>query len=220
MFEVSEVKKKILKKLAAKDWTPTDLAEDLNRSTETIYNHLNSLEKMGILEKKKVPAKTRPKTKYSIGKGFAQYLAVIPGSFTSRVLPLDWNKKAILRIWDVEQEEFHPYLENFWWSMKNHGDIDFEEDILAIAVYGSVARGTADKESDIDIIIVVDGGKTAEKVKNLFGTTRVNSDGETKLFMLQVYTRNEYTESKEGGSDFLKEIEEDLHSIYNPEGVL
>lgn len=218
MFEVSEVKKEILGKLAERDWTPTELADELDRSTETVYNHLNGLAEMGILEKRKVPAKTRPKTEYSIGRGFAQYLAVLPGRFISRTLSLGVEKEVILRIWDVPQEEFHSYLENFWWSVKNHTDIDFKEDIVALAVYGSVARGTADEESDIDMLVVVDDEDTAESVKDSFGTVKVDAIEGSKLFMSQVYTKNEYIESREAGSDFLEKIDEDLLPIYDPEG--
>lgn len=220
LFEVSRVKREILIKLTEKDWTPTELSKELDKSTEAIYNHLNSLAELGILEKEKVPAKTRPKNKYSIDDGFIQYLAVLPGSFISRTLPLTQNKKTILKIWDIDQEEFHTYLENFWWTIKNNPDFKLGEDILAIAIYGSVARGTADKDSDIDIFLIVNSERTAKSVKDLTGALKINADDESKLFMSQVYTKEEYTESKKKGSDFIGEIGRDLHPIYDPEGIL
>jgi len=35
MFEVSGARREILRRLAARDWSPTDLAEELDKSPET-----------------------------------------------------------------------------------------------------------------------------------------------------------------------------------------
>jgi len=92
MFKISSARKEILQKLAERDWTPTDLAEELNKSTETVYNHLDELEKKGFLSKSKIEAKTRPKNLYSLKEGFVQYL---PNEFISKESSL-MNSSAAL----------------------------------------------------------------------------------------------------------------------------
>jgi predicted transcriptional regulator len=86
VFAVSAAKERILQKLAEQDWSPTDLAEELGKSPETIYNHLHDLEEQGVLSTRQVAAKTRPKTEYSIGNGLIQYVAVLPGQYQQGAL--------------------------------------------------------------------------------------------------------------------------------------
>ncbi|KXB00709.1 hypothetical protein AKJ41_03795 [candidate division MSBL1 archaeon SCGC-AAA259O05] len=213
MFEVSRAKKQILKKMVERPWAPTDLAKDLGKSPETVYNHLNDLAEMGVLEKSKAKAKTRPKTVYSIGDGFVQYLAVLPGQFILRTTGVNENKKALLRIWAVPQEGFHPYLEELWRHIRN------DEGVRSIAVYGSVARGTADEDSDIDLLMVVED-EAEERVRNDYESRILEADEDSKLAMAKVFSRSDYIKSRESGSDFLERIREDLHVLHDPEGIL
>lgn len=213
MFGVNKAKKQILEKLVEKPWTPTELAEELGKSPEAVYNHLNDLEEMGVLAKSKVPAKTRPKTKYSIGNGFAQYLAALPGRFILRTIETDENKEALLRIWAVPQEEFHPYLEELWRQIRQ------EKEIKSAAVYGSVARGTADEDSDIDLLLIT-GGRTEDRIREDYESRVLEAGGDSKLVMAKVYSESDYGKSKEAGSDFLERIQNELHVIHDPEGIL
>ena len=213
MFEVSRAKKQILKKLVERPWSPTDLARDLGKSPETVYNHLNDLAEMGVLEKSKEKAKTRPKTVYSIGKGFVQYLAVLPGQFILRTVKVNENKKALLRIWAIPQERFHPYLEEIWRQIKNDGSI------RSAAVYGSVARGTADEDSDIDLLLIVEG-EAEERIRNDYKSRVLETYEGSKLAMGKIFSRSDYVESRASGSDFLERIQEDLHVLHDPERIL
>jgi len=212
MFEISDARKEVLEKLVENDWTPTDLADDLGKSPETIYNHLNAFADQGVLTKKQVAAKTRPKTEYSIGDGFVQYITVLPGDLEEKILDLDPHKEALFRIWNVPQSEFHPYLEEAWRRFRKNSAV------TAVAVYGSVARGDADEDSDIDLLLLVDGSK--QEIQDEFGTVRLEEDGQTKLAMTQVYTVADYKESLGQGSDFLENIQDELHIIHDPERIL
>jgi predicted ArsR family transcriptional regulator len=129
VFEVNEAKKEILEHLVIRDWTPTDLAEELDKSTNTVYNHLGELHERGLLTRTQVPAKTRPKTQYSIGEGFLQYIAVLPGRYTEKSVELTPEKQAILHIWDIPQEEFHPFVQKYWWALTNSADGDDRDDV-------------------------------------------------------------------------------------------
>ncbi len=214
MFEVSEAKKRILEKLVERNWTPTELAEELELTTQTTYNHLNQLEQKEILQKKKIKAKTRPKTQYSIGKGFVQYIAATPGNLEIKTMKLNKNKKALFRIWSTPQPEFHPYLEELWHQLKK------ENEIQAIGIYGSVARGEADQDSDIDTIIITKTKQKEKEIKEKYGTKPIKTQKGTKLIMTQVYTIKSYKKSLNHQSDFLTNIKEEIIPIYDPEGIL
>ena len=220
VFEISSAKKQVLQELTEQAWTPTDLADELGKSSNTIYNHLEDLYELGILRKERITAKTRPKTEYSIGDGFVQYVAILPGQYAERSLELTPEKQALIRVWNIPQPEFHPYVENYWWDIKHCADLTYREDIEAIAVYGSVARGDADEESDIDFLVVTSDEISAETVVELFGSTRIDAAGGTKIGMSEVYSMNAYKESLARGSDFLEKIRDELHTIYDPRGLL
>ncbi|OKY77431.1 MAG: Minimal nucleotidyltransferase [Candidatus Methanohalarchaeum thermophilum] len=212
MFAVNEAKKKILKKLVQKDWTPTELAEELNQTTQTTYNHLKQLEEKGLLEKKKIKAKTRPKTQYSIGKGFVQYIAALPGDLTIKSLKLNDNKKAFFKIWSIPQPEFHKYLEELWYKIKK------EDEIIAFGVYGSVARGEADQDSDIDILLITTNKK--EELEEKYGSKIIETEKRSKLIMTKTYTLKEYQNSLAHESDFLSTLREEIVPIYDPEEII
>lgn len=64
----------------------------------------------------------------------------------------------------IRQSEFHPPVRSFVDRVINA--IDGAEDIdelLGIVVFGSVARGEADRQSDIDLFVVVDGNRTSAR---------------------------------------------------------
>ncbi len=220
MFEVSTAKKEILERLARQPWTPTDLAEALDKSPNTVYNHLEALYNLGVLTKTQVAAKTRPKTEYNIGEGFIQYLAVFPGQYTEDTLSLTPEKHAIIRIWGIPQEQFHSYIENYWWRIRYGTDIDHRANIHAVAVYGSVANGTADDDSDLNVLVITADTDTALFVRDKFGSLRLDIDNEPIIALTEVYTANEYRNGIEHGSDFLEAIENELHVIYDPDNHL
>jgi predicted nucleotidyltransferase/DNA-binding transcriptional ArsR family regulator len=220
IFQVSTAKKQVLKKLAEQPWTPTDLAKALDKSRNTVYNHLEALHRQGILTKQKVEAKTRPQTEYSIGNGFIRYIAVLPGEYTEKTLKLTPEKQATLRIWNLPQEDLQPYIEKYWWTIKNSADLDHREDIKAVAVYGSVARGQADKDSDIDFLMITKDKRTRESAAEHLGSLRIETPQGSKIGMTEVYSFGEYRNSLAHQSDFLRNIQDELHVIYDPDRIL
>lgn len=211
VFEISTAKKQVLAKLVERDWSPTELADELGKSPSTMYNHLHALAEQGVLTTENVTAKTRPKTAYSIGDGFVQYVAVLPGTFAEGTLTLDRSKAAFLRIWLLPQPEFHPYLEELWWQLKD------EDGLRAAAVYGSVARGEATPDSDIDLLLLAADNDAADRLTEEYGTVRLTVDGETKLCMAEVFTVPGYRDSLRRGSDFLDSVQDELHRIHDPD---
>lgn len=220
MFEVSAAKREILQRLAQRDWSPTDLADALDKSTEAVYNHLHDLEEQGILTKTQVPAKTRPKTVYSIGSGLIQYVTVLPGQFQEGSLEVTETKEVMFRIWAIPQDEFHPYLERYWLTIVTQADLDLDEHVRAIGVYGSVARGEANEDSDVDMLAVTAGDRGKSRLEELLGSAILESRGESKMVMTEVYTVEEYRSSVAQGSDFLASIRDELHPMYDPDHIL
>lgn len=218
VFEVSQAKKEVLRKLTEGAWTPTDLAKELDKSRNTVYNHLEDLHERGVLTKRRVAAKTRPKTEYSIGRGFLQYIAVLPGQYSEKSLSLTPERQAVLRIWAIPQEEFQPFVENYWWQLKE--ELDSGSDITAVAVYGSVARGEADEDSDVDFLVVTDDEEAEKLVSRRFGSLRIEVNGSGKIGMTETYSVEDYRTSVARGSDFLERIEDELHVVYDPDGIL
>ncbi len=213
MFELTRAKERVLRKLAERDWTPTDLAEELGVSRNTAYNHLDDLERLGVLTTRKVAAKTRPKTEYSVGDGFFQYVAVLPGQFERDALDVTPNKRAMFRIWAVPQPEFHPVLERYWFELKTDDDIELREDVVAVGVYGSVARGDADEDSDVDVLLVLDDESLEPPVS---GAKIIQTERGSRLCMTETFSRTDYRESLAQGSDFLENVLAEIRPIYDP----
>lgn len=61
----------------------------------------------------------------------------------------------------IEQSEFHQPIRSFVEGVQSVcAEKDEITDLLGIVVFGSVARGEADRQSDIDLFVVVEGDRT------------------------------------------------------------
>lgn len=64
----------------------------------------------------------------------------------------------------IEQSEFHDPIRAFVDRVKEAiAETNSVESVVGIMVFGSVARGEADRQSDIDVFVVVDGDRTAAR---------------------------------------------------------
>lgn len=64
----------------------------------------------------------------------------------------------------IEQSEFQAPVRAFLDHVQAAiDDADGVADVLGVVVFGSVARGEADRQSDIDLFVVVDGDRTAAR---------------------------------------------------------
>jgi predicted nucleotidyltransferase len=64
----------------------------------------------------------------------------------------------------IEQSEFHAPVRAFVNRVEAAlADADDVEELLGIVVFGSVARGEADRQSDIDAFVLVDGNRTTAR---------------------------------------------------------
>ncbi|PCR88956.1 HTH domain-containing protein [Natrinema ejinorense] len=64
----------------------------------------------------------------------------------------------------IEQSEFREPIRAFVTHVREGGrEADDIDDVLGVVVFGSVARGDADRRSDIDLFVVVDGDRTSAR---------------------------------------------------------
>ena len=64
----------------------------------------------------------------------------------------------------IEQSEFHDPVRAFVSRVRERvADSADVADLVGVVVFGSVARGEADRRSDIDLFVVVDGDRTAAR---------------------------------------------------------
>lgn len=121
------------------EFTIKELAAETDRSRSTIWRAVEFLTELGVIQ-----ARETTQRKYvSIDNAHLQ------------------KDDPILAI---EQVEYHNPVRNFVHrveeTVRETADID---QLLGVFVFGSVARGEADRKSDIDIFVLVDGDRTVAR---------------------------------------------------------
>lgn len=204
----------MIRLLAKNDRTPSELAKELKTSLQNVQFQLSRLEAAGIIRKAgKAASRRRPFTVYSLGQGFVLLAKAIPGEDAEIIgIVADETKKVQLRIWAIPQQGFHYFLDKFWWDLQEN-----LADIEALAVYGSVARGDAKEDSDIDILVIT--GKPEQMEKKLRAVV-TDPAGESRLIMPKCYTGSLLGKSLKAGSAFVKNAVRDMKIIYDPKNVL
>ena len=114
----------------------------------------------------------------------------------------------------IDQSEFHDPIRAFVDAVRETvAAADEIEDLVGVVVFGSVARGEADRQSDIDLFVVVDGDRTTARRR----VTDVVADLRERRFGGDRYDFEPYVESIEsaeraGGK--LREIFEEGITVY------
>jgi predicted nucleotidyltransferase/biotin operon repressor len=94
----------------------------------------------------------------------------------------------------VPQSEFHAPIRAFVDRVQaTTTDTDDINDLLGIVIFGSVARGEADRQSDIDCFVVVDGDRTTARRQ----ITDVVADLQSEQFGGDRFVFEPYVESAE-----------------------
>ncbi|WP_255171251.1 nucleotidyltransferase domain-containing protein [Natrononativus amylolyticus] len=94
----------------------------------------------------------------------------------------------------VAQSEFHPPIRAFVSRVRETiTDADDIDELLGVVVFGSVARGDADRRSDIDCFVVVDGDRTAARRR----ITDIVAELQTERFDGDRFVFEPYVESAE-----------------------
>ena len=94
----------------------------------------------------------------------------------------------------ITQSEFHQPIRSFVEGVESVcADTDESTELLGIVVFGSVARGDADRQSDIDLFVVVEGDRTSARRH----ITDLIADLETERFDGDRFEFEAYVESAE-----------------------
>lgn len=205
----------IIKILSKGDRAPTELAKMLRISNPTIHKHLKYLEDEKLIKKEgEKRGKTKPYIQYSLGEGFIYFVEALPREVRKEFLVIDENLKIHLRIWSIPQKEFHYFVEKFWWEIQ-----DDLNDIQAVAIFGSVAKGDAKANSDIDVLILA---KRVKKIEKKYGAKMIAKPNaeKGKMVMAQVFTSEDFVRSLKSGSVFVKEAIKEMVIIYDPNKIL
>lgn len=205
---MSERKVEVLERLEMGEKTPTELSEEMDLSISSITKHLNDLEERSLVKKSgKKKGKTRSYWKYEL-EDFVEFIASIDGEvIKGKIKGLNETQKVYLRIWSLPQPRFHNPLERFW--LEAQEDI---ENIDAIMVYGSVSRGDAREDSDIDVLFI----SGEESLEDEYGAKMVGE----KMFMAKRFSEEEFEENLAGGSGFAHNVINEGRVIYDPEDIL
>jgi len=94
----------------------------------------------------------------------------------------------------ISQPEFHAPIRAFVDRVETMiSDADDIDDLLGIVIFGSVARGEADRQSDIDCFVVVDGDRTTARRQ----ITDIVADLQSERFDGDRFIFEPYVESAE-----------------------
>lgn len=208
MVKLEKNRWEILKIISNSNATPTEISKKLKISLPAVSSHINSLETQGFIEKTgEKKGKTRSYNIYSLKKDLFHFIKITPGEVSKGTLEIDNDFNAILEIYRLPQKEFRKSILDFWYDIQKH-----LENIKAIAIYGSVAKGNAKEDSDIDILIISDKDKIDEEYSaKMF---------KNKMVMGKTFSEKDFLNSKNKGSLFIKEIQKTMHVIYDPKNIL
>lgn len=211
--------REVLELLLERPRSPTQVAEELDVSVQTASRNLKKLVDEGLAERQRGDSGGGRGYKRYRAREFARLLAGYDGELFEATLDLSAGKRAVLSVWKVPQEEFHPVLLSYLFA----GDgARTELDVVGIVVYGSVARGDARPDSDVDILLVYDDGSRAEEyVDTTFGTDGSLVDPNAKRVISETwFTRREFEGAAGADSQFLRNALGDGIVLYDPEGVI
>jgi predicted nucleotidyltransferase len=121
------------------EFTIPELVDATGAARSTVWRAVDLLDELGVVRIRETPQRN--------------YISINP----SRLQKDD-------PVLAIEQPEFHEPVRAFVDAVRAVVTEATEiEDLVGIVVFGSVARGEADRQSDIDLFVVVDGNRTTAR---------------------------------------------------------
>jgi len=121
------------------EFTIPELVDATAAARSTVWRAVDLLDALGVVRIRETPQRN--------------YVSIDPGRLQ--------KDDPVLA---VEQIEFHDPIRAFVDRVRDSiDDSDEISDLIGIVVFGSVARGEADRQSDIDLFVVVDGDRTSAR---------------------------------------------------------
>lgn len=127
----TESKWEIIKSLSTRPKSPIELCQELNTTISNVSQQLKLLETANLVKKHKLNTRSvgKPRMVYSISKNYSYIVSAMEKFTDKRLINLDKYQEFVLRSWLFEKEEFHYYLEKFFWRIE-----DIIDDIVLLAV--------------------------------------------------------------------------------------
>jgi len=121
------------------EFTIPELVDAVGVTRSTVWRAVNLLDHLGVVRIRDTPQR--------------KYVSIDPERLQ--------KDDPILAI---EQPEFHDPIRTFVEEVRSAlGETDDVDTVVGIVLFGSVARGEADRQSDIDLFVVVDGDRTSAR---------------------------------------------------------
>jgi predicted nucleotidyltransferase len=166
------------------EFTIPELVDATGAARSTVWRAVDLLAELGIVRVRETPQRN--------------YVSIDPGRLQ--------KDDPIL---SIEQDEFHDPIRTFVKRVRDAFDeSDDIDDLVGIVVFGSVARGEADRRSDIDLFVVVDGDRTsARRLVTDIGSDLAEERFDGDRFAFESYV--ESVESAQRAGSKLQEIFEE-----------
>jgi len=191
-IEAADTILRLLVDASETEFTVPELVDATDVTRSTVWRAVDLLESIGAVIVRETPQRN--------------YVAINP----------DRLQKAD-PILSLPQSEFHQPIREFIQRVETAvietADID---ELIGIMVFGSVARGEADRQSDIDLFVVVEGDRTSARRT----VTDIVSTLNTERFDGDRYTIEPYVESLESAHRAKAKLQETFaegRTVYSTE---
>ena len=182
----SEKELKVIKALMEypdRDWGLSGISEESEVSKTTVWRAVNRLEERNFFSTSKVGKSKLVKVK------------------NRKVL------KRILKASRAEIDELEEVAERF---VEEVGEID---EVKKCVLFGSVARGTADLNSDVDVLILIQDGdeKTEDEISHI--AERISSEESVRI-MPDVMEKERFESMEKHDESFAENIKKEGITLY------
>ena len=118
----SEQKWNILKCLSDGKFSPIQLAEKLNTTMANISQQLRLLEAANLVKKEKIKNrdKGKPRSLFSLSDDYAYLIPTMHKFTAKKLLRVKDHHRIILKIWFLENQELHSYIEELYCKIEPH----------------------------------------------------------------------------------------------------
>jgi predicted nucleotidyltransferase/DNA-binding transcriptional ArsR family regulator len=193
----------------------------MDLSVQAVYAHLSALEEdRYVTQTGRRDGTTRPEKLYTVNES-AYVFAAFDGTLSERQFELAQTHKTVLSVLSVPQPEFHAPLLSYLFSSSPN----WPQPRL-IVVYGSVARGTAEEGSDIDLLHVVPGSRdlwSRERYDALGEDVVIETgleSGPKRILSREWFTEDEFEQGLDAGSPFLRNVLDEAIALFDPDDLL
>ena len=217
---INDTERETLALVARRPRSPTEVADELGVSVQTASRTLRNLAGEGLV--RTVRGSQRPDARgyklYS-ATDFAALFANVGGELVDEQLSVGRVERMAISALRIPQSEFRAAVLSYLFQP---GADRYREHVEGIAVYGSVARGEAGPDSDVDLLVLLDTDPESVGVRQSVMDRRTVTVGETtrtSVLSKTYMTVDGFEESVAAGSQFLQSVLDEAIVLYDPNEV-